>query len=167
MPWVIALFTAGLTTTSQTVIEAIRAYIPDAPMHNPYSLAAIEAAAVAMPGIPQVAVFDTAFHARMPRRSINYAIDQDVANKHGIRRYGFHGISHEYAAGIASDFLERPMNELRLITLHLGNGASACAVEFGRSAETSMGNTPLEGLVMGTRSVDLPVCQALAMTCVK
>ena len=86
---------------TETVIEAIRAYIPDAPMHNPYSLAAIEAAAVAMPGIPQVAVFDTAFHARMPRRSINYAIDQDVANKHGIRRYGFHGISHEYAAGIA------------------------------------------------------------------
>lgn len=140
---------------TETVIEAIRAYIPDAPMHNPYSLAAIEAAAVAMPGIPQVAVFDTAFHARMPRRSINYAIDQDVANKHGIRRYGFHGISHEYAAGIASDFLERPLNELRLITLHLGNGASACAVEFGRSAETSMGNTPLEGLVMGTRSGDV------------
>ena len=102
-----------------------------------------------------MAVFDTAFHARMPRRAVTYAIDQDVAERHGIRRFGFHGISHEYAAGIAAEFLERPLNELRLITLHLGNGTSACAVEFGRSTETSMGNTPLEGLVMGTRSGDV------------
>jgi len=138
-----------------TVVEAIERHIPDAPMHNPFSLLAIDAATEALPEVPHVAVFDTAFHARMPRRATTYAIDQDVAQEHGIRRYGFHGISHEYAARIAADFLERPLNELRLITMHLGNGASACAVEFGRSTETSMGNTPLEGLVMGTRSGDV------------
>lgn len=138
-----------------TVIAAIERHVPDAPMHNPFSLVAIDAATAALPDVPHVAVFDTAFHARMPRRATTYAIDQDVAIKHGIRRYGFHGISHEYAANIAAEFLQRPLNDLRLITLHLGNGASACAVEFGRSTETSMGNTPLEGLVMGTRSGDV------------
>ncbi len=137
------------------VRAAIVKHIPDAPMHNPYSLAAIDAAVKALASVPHVAVFDTAFHARMPKRAITYAIDQDIAKAHGIRRYGFHGISHEYAANIAAGFLERPLQDLRLITLHLGNGASACAVEFGRSAETSMGNTPLEGLVMGTRSGDV------------
>ncbi len=139
----------------QAVLDAIEEHIPDAPMHNPFSKAAIESAQDVFPSVPHVAVFDTAFHARMPRRATTYAIDQDVAERHGIRRFGFHGISHEYAAGIAAEFLERPLNELRLITLHLGNGASACAVEFGRSTETSMGNTPLEGLVMGTRSGDV------------
>ena len=138
-----------------TVFAAIERHIPDAPMHNPFSLAAILAVSKALPSVPQIAVFDTAFHARMPRRSTHYAIDQRVAQAHGIRRYGFHGISHEYAAGIAAQFLQRPLDELRIVTLHLGNGASACAVEFGRSAETSMGNTPLEGLVMGTRSGDV------------
>jgi len=138
-----------------TVIAAIVRHTPDAPMHNPFSLAAILAVTDALPDVPQIAVFDTAFHARMPRRSTTYAIDQQVAQKEGIRRYGFHGISHEYAAGIAARFLERPLGDLRIVTLHLGNGASACAVEFGRSAETSMGNTPLEGLVMGTRSGDV------------
>ena len=137
------------------VRAAIVKHIPDAPMHNPYSLAAIDAAVAALADVPHVAVFDTAFHARMPKRAITYAIDQDIAEAHGIRRYGFHGISHEYAANIAAGFLKRPLQDLRLITLHLGNGASACAVEFGRSAETSMGNTPLEGLVMGTRSGDV------------
>ncbi|NND89855.1 MAG: acetate/propionate family kinase, partial [Granulosicoccus sp.] len=137
------------------VLADIRRHIPDAPMHNPYGLAAVNAAREALPSIPHVAIFDTAFHAGMPRRSTTYAIDYAVAHRHGIRRFGFHGISHEYAAGIAADFLQRPVNELRIITLHLGNGASACAVEFGRSAETSMGNTPLEGLVMGTRSGDV------------
>ena len=137
------------------VVAAIERHVPDAPMHNPFALAAIAAAMKALPDVPHVAVFDTAFHSRMPRRSTSYAIDAEVAERHGIRRYGFHGISHEYAANIAADFLERPLDTLRLITLHLGNGASACAVEFGRSAETSMGNTPLEGLVMGTRSGDV------------
>lgn len=139
----------------ESVLADIERHVPDAPMHNPYSLAAIRAVRQVLSDIPQVAMFDTAFHARMPRRSTSYAIDHEVAQKYDIRRYGFHGISHEYAAGIAAGFLQRPLNELRLITLHLGNGASACAVEFGRSAETSMGNTPLEGLVMGTRSGDV------------
>lgn len=137
------------------VIRDIERHIPDAPMHNPYSLAALLAAQAALPDVPHIAMFDTAFHARMPRRATTYAINHDVAEKYDIRRYGFHGISHEYAAGIAAEFLQRPLNELRIITLHLGNGASACAVEFGRSAETSMGATPLEGLVMGTRSGDV------------
>lgn len=140
---------------NQSVLDAIEKHIPDAPMHNPFSKAAIESAQQVFGSVPHVAVFDTAFHAKMPRRATTYAIDQDVAEQHDIRRYGFHGISHEYAANIAADFLERPLNDLRLITLHLGNGASACAVEFGRSTETSMGNTPLEGLVMGTRSGDV------------
>lgn len=138
-----------------SVLNAIEQYIPAAPMHNPFSLAAIKAAQKALPTVPQIAVFDTSFHARMPRRASTYAIDYDVAQKHGIRRFGFHGISHEYAANVAATYLERPLDELRLITMHLGNGASACAVEFGCSTETSMGNTPLEGLVMGTRSGDV------------
>lgn len=137
------------------VLAAIERHVPDAPMHNPFALVAIRAAQEAWPGMPHVAVFDTAFHRSMPRRATTYAIDHDISERHGIRRHGFHGISHEYAAGIAADFLGRPLASLRLITLHLGNGASACAVEFGRSAETSMGNTPLEGLVMGTRSGDV------------
>ena len=137
------------------VISAIEKYIPAAPMHNPYSLAAIRAAQKALPNVPQVAVFDTSFHARMPRRATTYAIDQEVAERHGIRRYGFHGISHQYAAGVAAEFLQRSTSDLRLITMHLGNGASAAAVEYGVSTETSMGNTPLEGLVMGSRSGDV------------
>lgn len=139
----------------EDVRAAIERHIPDAPMHNPFSLAAIDTAKGVLPDVPHVAVFDTAFHARMPRRATTYAIDHEVAERHGIRRFGFHGISHEYAAKKAAAFLERPLEDLRLITLHLGNGASASAVEFGRSTETSMGNTPLEGLVMGTRSGDV------------
>ncbi len=137
------------------VLAAIEEFTPAAPMHNPYSLAAIRAAQKAWPDVPHVAVFDTSFHSRMPRRAYTYAIDHTIAEKHNIRRFGFHGISHQYAAGVAAGFLQRPMDELRLITLHLGNGASASAVEFGCSTETSMGNTPLEGLVMGTRSGDV------------
>lgn len=143
------------TLIDAAVLAVIERFIPDAPMHNPFSLAAINAVSQHLPAARHVAVFDTAFHARMPRRSITYAIDREVAIKHGIRRFGFHGISHEYAASLAAEFLQRPINQLRIITLHLGNGASACAVEYGRSAETSMGNTPLEGLVMGTRSGDM------------
>lgn len=151
------------TVIDEQVLNAIEQHVPDAPMHNPYALAAISATTVKLPDAVHVAVFDTAFHARMPRRSTHYAIDKKVSDQLGIRRYGFHGISHEYAAGIAADFLRRPINELRIITLHLGNGASACAVEYGRSAETSMGNTPLEGLVMGTRSGDVDAGVILAL----
>ncbi len=137
------------------VLSAIEACVPLAPLHNPANLAGIRAAMEVLPGLPQVAVFDTAFHSRMPRRSTTIAMDSDTAKEFGIRRYGFHGSSHSYVAERAAVFLKRPISELRLICCHLGNGASACAIEYGRSVETSMGMTPLEGLVMGTRSGDV------------
>ncbi|WP_308796925.1 acetate/propionate family kinase [Agromyces silvae] len=126
-----------------------------APLHNPANLAGIDAAQRAFPDVPHVAVFDTAFHQTMPPAAYTYAIDREVAAKHRIRRYGFHGTSHQYVSRAAAEYLGRPAAELRMIVLHLGNGASACAVSGGRSVETSMGMTPLEGLVMGTRSGDL------------
>jgi acetate kinase len=143
------------TAIDDDVLAAIEAQVPLAPLHNPANLAGIRAARELFPSVPHVAVFDTAFHVRMPRRSRTYAIGQDVARAHGLRRFGFHGTSHRFVAERAAEHLGRPLSELRLVTLHLGNGASACAVEFGRSVETSMGLTPLEGLVMGTRSGDI------------
>jgi acetate kinase len=126
-----------------------------APLHNPANLAGIDAAQRAFPEVPHVAVFDTAFHQTMPPAAYTYAIDREVAAKHRIRRYGFHGTSHQYVSRAAAEYLGQPGEDLRMIVLHLGNGASACAVSEGRSVETSMGMTPLEGLVMGTRSGDL------------
>ncbi|MFD1715738.1 acetate/propionate family kinase [Amnibacterium flavum] len=126
-----------------------------APLHNPANLAGIVAAREAFPGIPQVAVFDTAFHQTMPPEAYTYAIDAETAAKYRIRRYGFHGTSHKYVSEKAAEFLGIPLERSRIIVLHLGNGASACAVENGRSVDTSMGFTPLEGLVMGSRSGDL------------
>ena len=126
-----------------------------APLHNPANLAGIVAAERAFPDVPHVAVFDTAFHQTMPPAAYTYAIDREVAAKHRIRRYGFHGTSHRYVSRAAAEFLGRPVEELDQIVLHLGNGASACAIAGGRSVDTSMGMTPLEGLVMGTRSGDL------------
>ena len=137
------------------VIAAIEECVPLAPLHNPANLAGIRLARQAFPDVPHVAVFDTAFHSRMPRRARHYALDVDLAKRLGIRRYGFHGPSHAYVARRAADFLGHDVRDLRLITLHLGNGASACAIELGTSIETSMGLTPLEGLVMGTRCGDL------------
>ncbi len=151
------------TRIDDAVEKSIEACVPLAPLHNPANLAGIRAARAALPGVPQVAVFDTAFHARIPRRARTYALDLDVAQKHGVRRYGFHGTSHAYVAHLAAKHLGRPLNELRLVTLHLGNGASACAVEFGHSTETSMGMTPLDGLVMGTRGGDLDPGAVLAL----
>lgn len=138
-----------------SVEAAIEACVPLAPLHNPANLAGIRAAREALPELPQVAVFDTAFHARMPSRARSYALPQDLAEEHGIVRYGFHGSSHSCVAERAAAFLGRPLKELRLISCHLGNGASVCAIEHGTSVETSMGMTPLEGLAMGTRSGDL------------
>lgn len=137
------------------VLSVIEGCVALAPLHNPANLAGIDAAVAALPQIPQVAVFDTAFHARLPRRARTYAIDPVLADRHRIKRYGFHGTSHAYVAGLAAEYLGRPADELRLVTLHLGGGASACAVEFGQSVDTSLGFTPLEGLVMGTRSGDI------------
>lgn len=137
------------------VLAAIEAQVPLAPLHNPANLAGIRAARALLPGVPHVAVFDTAFHVRMPRRARTYAIDPELAEAHGLRRYGFHGTSHRFVAGLAAEHLRRPLAELRVVSLHLGNGASACAIEHGHSVDTSMGLTPLEGLVMGTRSGDV------------
>jgi acetate kinase len=149
-----SLFTEP-TPIDDEVLRAIRDLVVLAPLHNPGAIAGIEAARTVMPGVPQVAVFDTAFHAGLPAAAATYAIDTAVARKHGIRRYGFHGISHRYVAGRTARLLRRPLEQLNLIVLHLGNGASATAVHSGRSIDTSMGFTPLEGLVMGTRSGDL------------
>jgi acetate kinase len=137
------------------VLAAIEACVPLAPLHNPANLAGIRAARALFPELPHVAVFDTAFHVRMPRRARTYAIPQELAARHGLRRFGFHGTSHRFVAQLAAAHLRRPLAELRIVTLHLGNGASACAIEHGHSVDTSMGLTPLEGLVMGTRSGDL------------
>lgn len=137
------------------VLESIRANVPLAPLHNPANLAGIEVARAMFPDAPQVAVFDTAFHQSMPPRASHYALPRELYRRHHVRRYGFHGTSHAWVAGEAAAFLQRPLDELNLITLHLGNGASATAIEQGRSVDTSMGLTPLEGLIMGTRSGDI------------
>ncbi|MGY3516881.1 acetate kinase [Micromonospora sp. PTRAS2] len=137
------------------VFAAIEELVPLAPLHNPANLAGIRVAREALPGVPQVAVFDTAFHHTLPEAAATYAIDRDTARRHDIRRYGFHGTSHAYVSRRTAELLGRPYDELNTITLHLGNGASACAVQGGRSVATSMGMSPLEGLVMGTRSGDL------------
>ncbi|PRP94468.1 Acetate kinase [Enhygromyxa salina] len=137
------------------VEAAIAALAPLAPLHNPANLAGIRAAKQLLPGLEHVAVFDTAFHQTLPRRAQAYAIPRELAVRHGIRRYGFHGPSHAYVAARAAEHLGEDIRDLRLITCHLGSGCSVCAVEYGRSVETSMGMTPLEGLAMGTRSGDL------------
>ncbi len=134
------------------VLEAIRECVPLAPLHNPANIAGIEAAMNAFPGLPQVAVFDTAFHQTLPEIAYRYAVPEEWYRQHGVRRYGFHGISHAFVAGEAARVLDRPLTDLNLITAHLGNGCSVCAVLGGRSVDSSMGLTPLEGLVMGTRS---------------
>lgn len=126
-----------------------------APLHNPANLQGITAAQAAFPDVPHVAVFDTAFHQTIPAAAYTYAIDADLAAKHRVRRYGFHGTSHKFVSEAAAAYLDRPLGELKQIVFHLGNGASACAIDGGRSVDTSMGMTPLEGLVMGTRSGDI------------
>ncbi|MCO7203491.1 acetate kinase [Microbacterium sp. CnD16-F] len=126
-----------------------------APLHNPGALQGIRAARAAFADVPHVAVFDTAFHQTMPAAAYTYAIDRETAQKHRIRKYGFHGTSHKFVSEAAAAFLGRPLAELSQIVLHLGNGASATAIRGGESVDTSMGLTPLEGLVMGTRSGDI------------
>ncbi len=139
----------------QNVKEKIESLIPLAPLHNPINLKGIEVAQKIFADLIHVAVFDTAFHQTMPKRSQVYAIDKNITEKYNIRRYGFHGTSHEFVAKKTADFLEQDFRDLRIITGHLGNGCSMAAIEYGRSIETSMGMTPLEGLVMGTRSGDI------------
>lgn len=126
-----------------------------APLHNPPALAGIRIARAMLPDIPHVAVFDTAFHASLPAHVRDYALPRELAERHGIRRYGFHGTSHAHVARVVSARLKAPAGEARIISCHLGNGASVAAIRGGRSIETSMGMTPMEGLVMGTRAGDL------------
>ena len=137
------------------VVTAIRSLIPLAPLHNPSNLLGIEAARIRFPGIPQVAVFDTAFHQTLPPAAYRYAVPRELYEQHQVRRYGFHGASHAYVSREAARCLGQPLEKLNIITLHLGSGASAAAIRGGKSIDTSMGMTPLEGLVMGTRSGDL------------
>ncbi|BBC32891.1 Acetate kinase [Streptomyces graminofaciens] len=143
------------TVVDDAVLAEIERLIPVAPLHNPANLTGIRTAQALRPDLPQVAVFDTAFHTTMPESAARYAIDVETADAYRVRRYGFHGTSHAYVARATAELLGRAPEEVNVIVLHLGNGASASAVENGRCVDTSMGLTPLEGLVMGTRSGDM------------
>jgi acetate kinase len=147
-------FTESVLITDD-VLSKIRNLIDLAPLHNPHNIRGIQACSKTLPGIPQVAVFDTAFHHRMPPYAYIYGIPYIMYRKYGIRRYGFHGASHYYVAHRAAAIIDKPIAELKIITCHLGNGASISAVKGGVSIDTSMGFTPLEGLLMGTRSGDM------------
>ncbi len=137
------------------VIAALNELSDLAPLHNPPAIAGIEAAMRVLPDVPHVAIFDTAFFSTLPAAAYTYALDRDVMTEHGIRKYGFHGTSHQYVSQQAAVFLDRPLEELKTIVCHLGNGASISAVDGGVAVDTSMGLTPLAGLVMGTRSGDV------------
>lgn len=143
------------TRITRDVIEGIQAVSHLAPLHNGLAIAGMEAGWKVLPKVPAVAVFDTAFHRTLPPVAFHYALPLDWAEQHGLRRYGFHGISHQYVSGQLLECLGRPAAGTRLITCHLGNGSSLCAIRDGRSVDTSMGMTPMEGLVMGTRSGDI------------
>ena len=143
------------TLIDEDVIDGIREMMPLAPLHNPANLTGIEATHGLCPRVPQVAVFDTAFFRTLPPKAYRYALPDNLYRHHHIRRYGFHGTSHQHVAKQAADHLQQPLEKLRLITLHLGNGASVAAIRDGICIDTSMGMTPLEGLIMGTRCGDL------------
>ncbi|WP_441250195.1 acetate kinase [Kitasatospora sp. McL0602] len=147
-------FTAPTLVTEEVLAE-VRRLVPVAPLHNPANITGIEVARSLRPDLPQVAVFDTAFHATMPEHAARYAIDKAVADEHRVRRYGFHGTSHQYVSRATAALLGKDPAEINVIVLHLGNGGSASAVAGGVCVDTSMGLTPLEGLVMGTRSGDV------------
>lgn len=134
------------------VIKTIGECIELAPLHNPPNLVGIQSCKAVMPDTPMVGVFDTAFHQTMPKEAYLYALPYEIYEKYGVRKYGFHGTSHQYVANKAAALLNKPIEQLKLITCHLGNGASVCAVKHGKSIDTTMGFTPLAGLVMGTRS---------------
>lgn len=138
-----------------TVMEAVRENIPLAPLHNPANIMGIEACQAVMPNTPMVAVFDTAFHQTMPEAAYLYALPYDYYTRLKVRRYGFHGTSHRYVSSLVPGMLGRPANELKFVVCHLGNGSSLSAIDGGKSVDTTMGLTPLEGLVMGTRCGDI------------
>jgi acetate kinase len=145
----------GSILIDQQVLRQIRKLIDLAPLHNPHNLRGIDACRKNLPDVPQVAVFDTAFHCGMPQEAYVYGLPYVMYKKYAIRRYGFHGTSHRYVSDRAADMLGKPIDQLRIITCHLGNGASIAAVDRGNSVDTSMGFTPLEGLLMGTRCGDM------------
>jgi acetate kinase len=147
-------FTDSVLITSD-VLHGIEACCEIAPLHNPPNLYGINACMEIMRGTPQVAVFDTAFHQTMPKVAYLYGLPYEMYVKYGVRRYGFHGTSHKYVALRAAELMHEHMNDLRIITCHLGNGASIAAIKYGKSIDTSMGYTPLEGLIMGTRSGEI------------
>ena len=146
------------------VLKGIRDCVPLAPLHNPANLIGIEACEDVLPGKPMVAVFDTAFHQTMPPKAYIYAVPYRWYTENKVRRYGFHGTSHQYVCQRAAAMLGRPLEELRIVTCHLGNGASTCSVKFGKSIDTSMGFTPQDGLPMGTRSgaIDAAITEYIA-----
>ena len=146
---------SGSVLVTEAVKDAIRECIPLGPLHNPANLKGIESCEKIMPGVPQVAVFDTGFHQTMPAYAYRYGLPKKYYEEYKIRRYGFHGTSHKFISRRAAEFLGKKPEELRLVTLHLGNGSSLCAVKNGVCVDTSMGLTPLEGLIMGTRSGDV------------
>jgi len=143
------------TIVDEDVLKALEEHAYLAPLHNPPNIMGIRASMKLLPGIPNAVVFDTSFHTTMPEHAYLYALPLDYYRKYKIRRYGFHGTSHRYIALRTAQLLERPVDELKIISCHLGNGASLAAIDRGRSVDTSMGFTPLEGLIMGTRSGDL------------
>ena len=146
---------SGSVVITDDVIATLEACIPLAPLHNPANLTGIRAAQTIFPNLPNIGVFDTAFHQTMPEHAYTYAVPRELYRQHGFRRYGFHGTSYRYVAPTAAKLLGTDVNHCRLVIAHLGNGASICAVKNGESMDTSMGVTPLEGLVMGTRSGDV------------
>lgn len=148
------LFSDSVKVDEQ-VKAAVRSVFDLAPLHNPPNLMGIEAVEAVLPSVSNVAVFDTAFHQTMPKKAFMYPIPKILYKKFKVRRYGFHGTSHRYVSLKAADFLQKPIDELRIISCHIGNGASVTAIDKGKSVDTSMGMTPLEGLMMGTRSGDL------------
>ncbi|WP_424766025.1 acetate/propionate family kinase [Paenibacillus sp. sgz302251] len=147
-------FSSSVLVTPEVKLE-IRRLFDLAPLHNPAHMMGISAVETNMPDVPQVVVFDTAFHQTMPKTSYLYPIPTVLYRRHKIRRYGFHGTSHAYVSSMAAQYLEKPLESLKMITCHIGNGASCAAILDGKSFDTSMGMTPLEGLMMGTRSGDL------------
>ena len=156
------IYTKSVIVTDE-VIKNLETLIPLGPLHMPANISGIKACMKVMPNIPHTAIFDTAFHATMPEKAYMYAIDYEDAQKYHIRKYGFHGSSHRFVAMEAAKLLGKPLNETNVIIAHLGNGSSISAVKNGKSVDTTMGLTPLQGLVMGTRSgdVDATVVQYL------
>ena len=148
------LFSGSVVVTDE-VIEQIKSLTDLAPLHTPGNLAGIYAMREVLPGVPQVAVFDTAFHSTMPAKSFLYGVPYEYYQKYGVRRYGFHGTSHKFVAEKAAKMIGRDWNDLKIISCHLGSGASICAVDHGKSFDTTMGMTPLEGLLMGSRPGDV------------